>query len=87
MKLKNIFEEEFIEKELVMVSLNNDILNGIIRANESASYIISCLKESTTPSEIANKMSERYSITKETANEAVSKIVTQLRKLNLIEEM
>ena len=44
MKLLNIFESEEINNEKVMVSLDSKKFNGLIRANETASYIIDCLK-------------------------------------------
>lgn len=86
MKLKNIFEDDFIGDDLVMVSLDNDILNGIIRANSSAAFIITCLKDETSTNAIVKKVVEAYGIDKNTAETAVDKIILQLRDLNLINE-
>lgn len=55
MKIIDIFETDIINNELVMVSLDNKVLNGIIRANETATFIISCLKEDTTIDNINQK--------------------------------
>ena len=82
MKIKDIFEEELIGVDKVMVSLDNSVLNGIVRANETASYIISCLKQETTEEQIISNVCCRYNI----AQKGVSKILFQLRELNLIDE-
>lgn len=86
MKIKDIFEEELIGANKVMVSLDNSVLNGIVRANETASYIISCLKQETTEEQIISNVCCRYNINIELAQKGVSKILFQLRELNLIDE-
>ena len=60
MKIKDIFEEELIGSDKVMVSLDNTVLNGIVRANETASYIISCLRNETTEEQIISCVCNRY---------------------------
>lgn len=86
MKIKDIFEEEIIGRDKVMVSLDNKILNGIIRANETASYIISCLKYDTTEDNIVQNVCNKYNIEIELARKGVKKILLQLKELNLLEE-
>jgi hypothetical protein len=86
MKIKDIFEEELIGSDKVMVSLDNTLLNGIVRANETASYIISCLKNETTEEQITSCVCTRYRINEDLAQKGVTKILSQLRELNLIEE-
>lgn len=86
MKLKDIFEEELIGTDKVMVSLDNSVLNGVVRANETASYIISCLKTDTTEDKIVSLICRKYRINDEIARKGVIKILSQLRELNLIDE-
>ena len=86
MKLKDIFEEEIIGTDKVMVSLDNSVLNGIVRANETASYILSCLKNETTEEQIISSVCNRYHVDVELAQKGVVKMLSQLRELNLIEE-
>lgn len=86
MKLKNIFEEEIIGDEKIMVSLDNSIMNGIIRLNATASFIVNCLKENTTFEIITEKMVDKYHISNDLAENAVNKIISQLSSLNLIED-
>ena len=85
MKIKDIFEEEQIGGEIVMVSLDNSILNGIVRANESAGFIISCLKEDSTVSDVEHKVCVRYGIAHDAALAAVNKVIVQLQDYNLLE--
>lgn len=86
MKIKDIFEEELIGTDKVMVSLDNNVLNGIVRANETASYIISRLKQDTTEDNIVFSICEKYNVDIELARKGVVKILSQLRELNLLEE-
>ena len=86
MKIIDIFEEELIGSDKVMVSLDNTVLNGIVRANETESYIISCLRNETTEEQIISCVCNRYNVNKELAQKGVAKILAQLRELNLIEE-
>ena len=86
MKIKDIFEEEVIGSDKVMVSLDNNVLNGIVRANETASYIISCLKYDTTEDKIVQNVCNRYNVDIELARKGVVKTLLQLKDLNLLEE-
>ena len=86
MKLLNIFESEEINNERVMVSLDSKKFNGLIRANETASYIIDCLKNDISEKEIINNMTDKYGITEERASQGVSSIINQLKELGLIIE-
>lgn len=86
MKIKNIFEEELVGTETVMVSLDSTVLNGIVRTNETASFIISCLKNDITEERIISNVCNRYNVCEDVARQGVSKILVQLRNLDLIEE-
>lgn len=86
MKIKDIFEEEIIGSDKVMVSLDNNVLNGIVRANETASYIISCLKYDTTEDTIVQNVCNKYNIDIDLARKGVVKILSQLKELNLLEQ-
>lgn len=86
MKLKGIYEEEMIGDENVMVSLDNKVLNGIIRTNETATFILSVLKNETSLEDVISKVSTKYNVDYLTSKTAVSKIISQLYEFNLIEE-
>lgn len=86
MKLLNIFESEEINNEKVMVSLDSEKFNGLIRANDTAGYIIDCLKNDTSENELIINMVKKYGITEERASLGVSNILKQLRELGLIIE-
>lgn len=86
MKLLNIFESEEINNEKVMVSIDSEKFNGLIRANNTASYIIDCLKKETSEIEIITNVVNKYGITQERASQGVLSILNQLRELGLIIE-
>lgn len=84
MKIKSIFEFEEINNELIMVSLDSDLFNGLIKVNDSAAFIINCLKEETNEKEIVNKMVDYYQINIDVATKGLNKVLYQLKKLNLL---
>lgn len=86
MKIKGIFEKEIFGDETVMVSLDSDIFNGIIRANETASFIIDCMREDTTPQVVISKLSDKYNISLDLASRSVNSIISKLKVINVLEE-
>ena len=84
MKIKSIFEFEEINNELIMVSLDSDLFNGLIKVNDSAAFIINCLKEETNEKDIVNKMVEYYQINKDEATKGLNKVLLKLKELNLL---
>lgn len=86
MKIKNIFSVETIGEEQFMVCLDSDVLSGMVKLNETAAFIVRCLKEDTTIEEIAQKMSLEYEVNVEDAAIGVAQIVEQLKSINAIEE-
>ena len=84
MKIRNIFEFEEINNELIMVSLDSDFFNGLIKVNDSAAFIINCLKEETSEDEIITKMVEYYQIDVDVATKGLNKVLYQLKGLNLL---
>lgn len=86
MKLKDIFEIETIDNSQFMVCLDSSVLSGMIELNETAAFIVQCLKENTTINEIASKISGVYNISAEDATPGVVSIINQLSQLNALEE-
>lgn len=85
MKIKNIFESETINDETIMVSMDNKEFNGLIRANSTAAFILTCLKEDITEEEIVNKLIHHYGIEESIAKKDVAKIIRQLSNAGLVE--
>lgn len=60
--------------------------NGMVRANETAAFIINCLKKNTTEEKIIKAVLDEYDTTEEIAAEQVRKIIDQLRGIGAIDE-
>lgn len=85
MKMKDIFEIETIDDQQFMVCLDSTVLAGMIQLNETAAFIVACLKEETTAEEIAGKMAATYDVSQKEALSGVEQIIAQLRQLNALE--
>ena len=68
-----------------VVSTGNTDFNGVARGNESAGFIIDCLRSDTTEDEIVTKMRQNWDVTDELARRDVRKIVGQLREIGAID--
>jgi len=55
MKIKDIFEIETIDDKQYMICLDSNVLAGMVELNETAAYIVECMKSETTIEEIAKK--------------------------------
>lgn len=85
MKLKNIFEIETIEDKKFMVCLDSSVFAGMIELNETAAFIIECLKEETTIDGIIDKIKTVYDVEREDVVGYVEQIVTQLKNINVLD--
>ena len=70
----------------LLVSTGASKFSGLVRSNETAGFIISCLENDTTEAEIVAKMQEKYDAPKEALERDVKKIIDQLRKIGAIDE-
>ena len=86
MKLKDSFVVKRVQDELILVSTETDTFNGIINANDSAGFIIECLKEDVTRKEIISKMLETYNASAEIISEDVDRVIESLKGINAIDE-
>ena len=73
--------------EHYMISTSDTKFKGIVKSNETAAFIIECLKEETTESTIADKlMSEYKGAERPTVEHDVANIIGKLRSIGAIEE-
>ena len=86
MKLKEKFVNEVIGDDTFMVSMDNSVLQGFIRSNQTATFIINCLKEDTSEETIVRQMAKKYNISETQAKSSVQSIITELRENNLLDE-
>lgn len=87
MKLKTGFITHTLQGQQMMVAAGPaaKLFRGVVRSNETAAFIIDCLKEETTEQEIAAKLYEEYDVSIERAAESVRGVVKQLRGIGAIE--
>ena len=86
MRIKQIFANEKVNEETIYVSLDTEKFNGLLRANETATFIINSLSENTTEENLVSKMMTHYCISEQVARRSVLRVISQLRELKLLEE-
>lgn len=85
MKLKDTFITHVSNGEQILVDVSGEF-SGLIRNNESAAFIVDCLKQETTVEEIADKMYEEYDAPREVLEKAVNDVISSLRKAGAVDE-
>ena len=87
MKLKTGFITHTIGKEQMMVATGpaGKVFHGLVRSNETAAFIVDCLKKETTEEEIVAAMLEEYDAPKEVISKDVHRIVEKLREIGALE--
>lgn len=87
MKLNQNFITHASKGEHYMISTGNAEFKGIVKNNETASFIIECLKTETTEMEIVEKLLKKYTGTNiETIEKDVNCIIEKLRSIGALEE-
>jgi S-methylmethionine-dependent homocysteine/selenocysteine methylase len=87
MKLKKGFISHTIQNTQVMVATGaaSGTFNGLARSNETAAFIINCLKQETTEADIVKKITDTYEVDQDKALNDVRKTIDQLQKIGAIE--
>ena len=87
MRLNPKFLTHETKGELYLISTSDTKFKGIVKNNETAAFIIECLKADTTESAIADKlMSEYKGADRPTVERDVANIIGKLRSIGAIEE-
>ena len=86
MKLKDGFITHEIDSEQIMVSVGNTKFNGFVRSNDTAAFIIDCLKNNTTEKEILDKMLEKYDGDPSVMKADIKNVISKLQSINAIDE-
>lgn len=86
MKLRKEFITYAMDDRQIMVSSDTKRFSGMVRSNETAAFIIDCLKEETDKEGIVSKMLEKYDAPRETVAADVDKVLETLRSINAIDE-
>ncbi|MBQ8535542.1 MAG: PqqD family protein [Bacilli bacterium] len=87
MKLNSKFFTHETNGEHYMVSTGDTEFKGIVKNNDTAAFIIECLKENTTINDIVDKILAEYNVDDEkTVEKDVEVIIDKLRNIGAIEE-
>ena len=88
MKLKNGFCTQTISDGQVMVptAQADTSFRGIVRSNETAAFVVDCLKEETTEEDILAKLKEEYEGDEEKMKTDLKTVLSKLREIEAIEE-
>ena len=87
MKLNSKFLTHVTKGEHYMISTSNTKFKGIVKNNETAAFIIECLKTDTTESAITDKLMKEYKdADRPTVERDVANIISKLRSIGAIVE-
>ena len=86
MKLKPGFVTHNVGKEQMMVAAGPAAksFHGLVRSNETAAFIINCLKKETSEEAIVEAMLAEYETPRETVEQDVHRIVEKLREIGAL---
>lgn len=86
MKLKSSFITQVIDGTQFLVPIGGEDFSGIVRSNETAAFIVNCLKQDTTPEAIVDALANEYDGPREVMAADVAEVLTKLRSINALEE-
>ncbi len=87
MKINSNFLTHELQEEYYMIPTSNAKFNGIVKSNETANFIIECLKIDTTESQIIEKILNEYDVNdKSKVEKDVKRIINELRKIGALDE-
>lgn len=88
MHIKLTFETMELDNQIVAVPVGEqvDVFRGVLKLNETAAFIFSCLEQDTTEANIVDALVKEYDVSKEEATEDVCKCIAEFRKTGLLAE-
>lgn len=86
MKLSDAFLTHDDGDQKLLVSTGTSKFSGLVRSNQTAGFIIECLKTETTEDEIVEKMLKKWDAPDEIIRCDVQKIVKQLKDIGAIDD-
>lgn len=86
MRLKEGFITHESAGEHITVTAGNTAFNGMIRSNQTAGFIVECLKNEVTKEDIIAKMLEKYDAPREQIEKDVEKLLEQLQTIGAIDD-
>ena len=86
MKLSSVAVTHVMGDTQIMVSAEMIFFSGMVRSNETAAFIVDCLKGETTEERIVEAVLERYDAPRDAAERDVKKVLSTLRSIGLLDE-
>ncbi len=88
MKLKEEFVTHKVGEKYIVVATGeaSKYLNGMIRCNEVANFILTLLKKETTEEKILNSIMKEYEGQENVIRQEVHNVIETLQKEHLLEE-
>lgn len=88
MKLHNGFITYTTGAEQIMVAAGSasEVFRGMVRSNETAAFIIDCLKSEISRAELADKLCSRYDAPREIICRDLDRVLDTLRKIGALDE-
>lgn len=87
MKLKPEFITHNLDGEQYMICTDRKCFNGMVKSNDTAAFIIECLKNDTTEKSITDKMMTEYSgVERSIVEKNVADMIAKLRSIGALAE-
>ena len=86
MKLNKNYVTYMNDGTQIMVSVDSSMFSGLVRSNETAAFVIDCLKEDTDIDSIVEKMLAEYEVSEEKAREDIEKVIDTLQTIGALDE-
>ena len=86
MKIRDGFITHESNGEYIMVTAGNTAFNGMVRSNNTAGFIIECLKYDVTKEDIISKMLEKYDVPRELVEKDVEMLLEKLQVIGAIDD-
>jgi len=85
MKLKDSFITHITDGEQVLIDAGGKNFAGLVRSNETAAFIVDCLKTDTTKDAIVTAMCKQYDAPEEVIARDVDAILEKLRSIGALD--
>lgn len=87
MKIKNDFVVKEISDSIVVIPVGSQVMdfNGMIKVNETGSFLFNLLKNNVTEEELVKSLISEYDVSENIAKQDVAKFLKKLEDAGVIE--
>lgn len=86
MKLKDGFITHEMDGKQLLVGTGRTGFAGMVKSNQTAAFIIDCLKAETTKEQVLAAMLEKYDVAEDVAAADLEKVLENLRSIGALDE-